>query len=123
MHHLAFSVTMLPAKNIARTLRGDCTEHAVLLAAMMRVHGVESRVVSGLISAEHGYGFVGHAWTEAKIGDDSIPFDSTLTPSEFDVPHIRLANSELRDDVTSGVTLFVPVLDLTGRTEIRVVAD
>ncbi|MEZ6062837.1 MAG: transglutaminase-like domain-containing protein [Planctomycetaceae bacterium] len=123
MQHSAFSTSMVPADEVARTLRGDCTEHAVLLAAMMRVHGIHSRVVSGLVAATRGVGFVGHMWTEARIGDEWVPFDSTLQSSEFDVPHIRLADSELPDDMVSGVTLFIPVLDLAGRAEIHVIRE
>ncbi len=120
MRHSPFSTATIPADQVAQSLRGDCTEHAVLLAALIRVHGIPSRVVSGLVAADHGAGFVGHMWVEAKVGDDWIPFDSTLKSTDFSVPHIRLADSEMPDDMSSSVTLFVPVLDLTGRTTIHV---
>ena len=114
----AFSTVMLPADQIARTLRGDCTEHAILLATLFRVHGIRSRVVSGLIMHPRGIGFIGHAWVEAFIDDQWIPFDSTARSSRFDMTHIRLTDSELPDAVSTGIELFIPLLDLAGRSRI-----
>ncbi len=43
---------------------GDCTEHALLLAALLRKHGIPARIAYGFILTEAG--FIGHAWTEAR---------------------------------------------------------
>ena len=40
---------------------GDCTEHSVLFAALMRAHGVPTRLVAGLYLAPGGY-WVYHMW-------------------------------------------------------------
>ena len=37
------------ASEVARTATGDCSEHALLLAAMLRADGIPSRTASGLI--------------------------------------------------------------------------
>ncbi|UCF99924.1 MAG: lasso peptide biosynthesis protein [Spirochaetaceae bacterium] len=41
---------------------GDCTEHALLLVALLRRAGLPSRMAYGLILTE--VGFIGHAWVE-----------------------------------------------------------
>ena len=40
---------------------GDCTEHSVLFAALMRAHGVPTRLVAGLYLSPGGY-WVYHMW-------------------------------------------------------------
>jgi transglutaminase-like putative cysteine protease len=54
------------ASQVARRREGDCTEHAVLLAALARSFGIPARVVTGmaLVSVEGKIEAVGHAWTE-----------------------------------------------------------
>ena len=48
-----FKVAFAAAGEVARNLSGDCTEHAVLAAAMCRAVGVPSRVVVGLVYVEN----------------------------------------------------------------------
>jgi hypothetical protein len=43
---------------------GDCTEHALLLAALLRKRGIPARIAYGYLLTEAG--FIGHAWTEAR---------------------------------------------------------
>lgn len=40
------------ASEVARTRAGDCTEHAVLLAALLRCRGIPARVCHGLVYVE-----------------------------------------------------------------------
>jgi transglutaminase-like putative cysteine protease len=65
------SVGFATASEVARTRQGDCTEHAVLLAALLRGAGIPSRTVSGLIYADQFAGHEGifgyHMWTQAWI--------------------------------------------------------
>jgi Transglutaminase-like superfamily len=58
------------ASAIARNGAGDCTEHAVLLAALARSVGRPARVVVGvlLVEAEGKVAGFGHAWTEIHDG-------------------------------------------------------
>ncbi len=59
------------ASQVARHRSGDCTEHAVLLAALARSFGLPSKVVHGTVigvPSQSGAGAYGHAWTE--IFDD-----------------------------------------------------
>lgn len=47
---------------------GDCGEHAVLLAALLRAAGIPARVVLGLVYMESGKGYYYHAWVSAYTG-------------------------------------------------------
>jgi hypothetical protein len=100
------------ASEIARTKTGDCTEHAVLLAALLRADNIPSRVVSGLIYVEPGGGapdgnaagvFGYHMWTQALVGDGQVEYwvdlDATLpVGTTFDAAHIALLTSSMSDD-------------------------
>ncbi|WP_177191151.1 transglutaminase domain-containing protein [Luteibacter sp. UNC138MFCol5.1] len=76
-----------------QTRRGDCTEHAVLLAAMGRAIGISTRIVSGLVYMPRYAGasrvFVPHTWVQAWIKDRWVSFDSAI--GRFDATHIALA--------------------------------
>jgi hypothetical protein len=84
------------ALEVARTRRGDCTEYAVLLAALARAQGIPTRVVSGIAYAGRAAGalrvFVPHAWTQAWIDGRWQSFDAAL--GQFDSGHIALATSD-----------------------------
>ncbi|MBN1577700.1 MAG: transglutaminase domain-containing protein [Chitinispirillaceae bacterium] len=47
---------------------GDCGEHAVLLAALLRASGIPARVVMGIIYSVEGEGYFYHAWVMAYAG-------------------------------------------------------
>ena len=47
-----------------RSRRGDCTEHANLLGAALRIAGIPARVTYGAVFAQDLGGWVGHAWVE-----------------------------------------------------------
>jgi hypothetical protein len=72
------SAGYMSAIEIARNRRGDCSEHAILTAAMCRAIGVPSRIVLG--PKGHGNIFRGHAWVEAYISDRWIGLDATSIP-------------------------------------------
>lgn len=70
------------ASQVARRRAGDCTEHAVLLAALARAAHVPARVATGLVLVrEQGrtYAF-GHAWAELRTRDGWVPADGALPP-------------------------------------------
>lgn len=79
-----------------RSRRGDCTEYAVLLAAMGRAQGVPTRVVSGLVYSRYFEGqrhvFVPHVWVHAWTGTGWQSFDAAL--GQFDSTHLAFAVSE-----------------------------
>jgi Transglutaminase-like superfamily len=59
-----------------RTRTGDCTEHANLLAAVLRIAGFPSRVELGMVYAPDFGGWVGHAWNSVYIDDRWVHLDS-----------------------------------------------
>jgi hypothetical protein len=81
------------ALEVARTPEGDCTEHAVLLAALGRALEIPTRVVDGLVYVDHYAGgehvFVPHAWAQAWIDGHWQSFDAALFG--FDSGHIALS--------------------------------
>jgi len=92
------SVGYASAVEVASSKQGDCTEHAVLAAAMCRAVGIPAQVVTGLAyveewrSVENGFG--GHAWTQAYVGDKWIGLDAAFKNAGFggyDAGHIALA--------------------------------
>ncbi len=89
------SVGYASAAEVASSRQGDCTEHAVLTAAMCRAVGIPARVVFGLVYVDEfldrKHVFGGHAWTEARIGDKWIGLDATRAPNGYGVGHIILA--------------------------------
>ncbi|MGB4712050.1 MAG: transglutaminase-like domain-containing protein [Fuerstiella sp.] len=118
----AFSTQILAANQVAKTLRGDCTEHAVFLATLMRINGIPARVATGIAYTNAQLGFSGHMWVEALVNGQWTPFDSTTGLEGFAMTRIKLADSELPDTMESGASLFLPILDLAGRASVRVIS-
>jgi transglutaminase-like putative cysteine protease len=90
-----FSIGYASALQVAESRQGDCSEHAVLTAALCRAAGIPARVVSGLVYTENLAGqknvFGGHAWTEAYIGGVWVGLDATRSPQGYGAGHITLA--------------------------------
>lgn len=120
MKRAPFETSLNTAAEVAQNRRGDCTEHAVLLAALMRIRGVPSRVASGLVPVANGYGFQGHTWVEAKLGNEWVAFDSAAPSNRV---RIKLHHDTLADSFGGGIRLFLPILDLVGRTKISVIRE
>ncbi|MCC7420570.1 MAG: transglutaminase domain-containing protein [Planctomycetaceae bacterium] len=118
-----FSTALASAAEVAQTLEGDCTEHAVLLAAMLRAQGIPSRVAVGLVYVENVQAFGGHMWTEAWLGGHWYPLDATLGQGGIGAGHIRLAESSFAADAPSPVTVFMPLIKVLGRVKIEYVAE
>ena len=116
------SVGFASASETARTKQGDCTEHACLLAAMLRGAGIPSRTVTGLVYADQFAGREGifgfHMWTQAWIADEDerhrwVDLDAAM-PGEvsgFDATHIALATSAMNDGETfNGMVTLLPLM-------------
>lgn len=116
-----FSTVLASAAEVARSLQGDCTEHAVLLAAMLRARGIPSRIVVGLVYIDPLAAFGGHMWTEALLGDRWVPLDATLGQGGTGAAHIKLADASFADSASSPMTAFLPLLHVLGRIEMTVV--
>ena len=93
------TVAFASASEVCRNREGDCSEHAVLLAALGRVVGLPSRVVTGLVyvptfqGADHVFGF--HMWTQFYFAGRWIDFDAAQRESDCNPTHIALGTSSL----------------------------
>ncbi len=110
------------AGEVATSGSGDCTEHSVLLTALLRASDIPARVVTGLIyvaelAGEHDvFGY--HMWTQAWVGDHWLDLDATLEVP-FDAAHIAFGTTALNDD-QSTLTELAKLAALIGRAKIRV---
>lgn len=84
------------ALEIVRKPEGDCTEHAVLVAALGRASGIATRVVSGFAYTPEFAGrqhvFVPHAWTQAFVDWHWRSYDAAL--GRFDAGHLALGTGD-----------------------------
>ena len=87
-----YNVGFASAKETVLSREGDCKEHAMLLAALLRAAGIPSRVAVGVTYAKGQ--FFGHMWTEAFLNDWTA-FDATRTADVVDATHIKLVASAL----------------------------
>ena len=76
--------------------KGDCTEHAVLLAALCRARGIPARVAIGLVYVSAAQGFGYHMWNEVWIDGGWIPLDATIARGGTGAAHLKLADSSLK---------------------------
>jgi hypothetical protein len=110
-------VAFAAASEVARNLSGDCTEHAVLSAAMCRAAGIPSRVVAGLIYVEEQAGFGFHMWNEVYINERWVAVDSSWDQTAVDAVHIKLSESSLEG--VAPFEVLMPVIRVMGKLEIE----
>jgi len=82
---------------------GDCGEHAVLLAALLRNAKIPARVVLGTIYYEPAHAFAGHAWVTAFNGAEWVTADPSF--GKFPAPNDRIPL--MLDDDGRGVFLLI----------------
>jgi transglutaminase-like putative cysteine protease len=105
-----FQVAFAPAGSVAKDLSGDCTEHAVLLAAMCRAAGIPTRCAVGIVYAEPLGGFGPHMWNEVYVNRRWVALDSAFKQSQVDATHIKMLDTSL--DGVSPFEAFMPVLQV-----------
>jgi hypothetical protein len=109
----SLSVGYASASEVAASKKGDCTEFAVLSAAMCRAAGIPAKVVMGVAYVDDfagRSGFGGHAWTQVYTGGKWVGLDSTFKAGGkkgFDAGHIAFAmgNGEPADFFNIATTL------------------
>jgi hypothetical protein len=116
-----FSQAFASAADVANTLEGDCTEHAVLLAALARANGIPARVAIGLVYMPNDEGFGYHMWNELWIDGRWIPLDGTLGLGGIGAGHLKLTDSNLAG--ADGYSSFLPVAQVLGRLKIEVLPE
>jgi hypothetical protein len=126
----SFGVGFATSSEVVRTRRGDCTEHAVLLAALLRAEFIGARVVSGVVyvAGPDGAGVFGyHMWTQARdVEEDKrvwLDLDAAILPANdspgVDATHIALSTSTMADGEM--INSMASLVGLLGRLKIEVV--
>ncbi len=113
-----FSQAFATAAEVAENPTGDCTEHAVLLAALARARGIPARAAVGLVYMQGEQSFGYHMWDEVYVHGRWIPIDATLGQGGIGAAHLKLAHSSLKG--ASAYSSFLPVIRVIGRLKIRV---
>jgi transglutaminase-like putative cysteine protease len=110
------------ASEVARMKAGDCSEHGVLLCAMLRADGIPARVAGGLVYADQFAGteniFGWHMWTQALIDGKWVDFDGTL-PVRYDAVHVLTTADSMAENSLSDA--MSAMIQLIGNLEIEVV--
>lgn len=129
--NVGLGVGMAGSDEVCRTRAGDCTEFAVLLAAMLRAEGIPSRVVCGLVYCDELLGeehiFGPHMWTQAYVErrgrKEWVDVDAALGPGErvFDAGHIAFSTTPLPDD--SGASSFMRLVGFLGSVRVEIVEE
>ncbi len=104
-----YSVGFATASTVAKDREGDCTEHAVLLAALGRARGLPARIVSGLAfepkDATHpdllGY----HMWAQFYLDGQWVDYDAALPELPGPPRRLGLMASDLDNDSLADLTL------------------
>lgn len=109
------------AGEVARSKSGDCSEHAVLMTALARIHKIPSRTVMGLVYTpqvgEHGaFGY--HMWTQVWLKDRWIDMDPTFDEVQVNPSHIAINFSDLSDG--SMIQQVGKIIQLIGQLKITV---
>jgi transglutaminase-like putative cysteine protease len=112
------------ASETAQMQTGDCSEHAVLLCAMLRAEGIPARVAIGLIYVDSFLGrdaiFGWHMWTQALIDGRWVDLDAVLD-TRYHAGHVLTGTSglggggltpELATSITLIGNLRIEVVDM-----------
>jgi transglutaminase-like putative cysteine protease len=86
------SVTVPSAREVLASRRGDCNEHAVLLAALARAAGIPARIIAGAVYANDGFYY--HAWNELWLGA-WVSADAVFDQLPADATHVKLIEGGL----------------------------
>jgi len=88
---------VLSVSNAVETLRnraGDCTEHAVLTAALARAAGIPAQLETGVVYQKGRFYY--HAWNVFRLADWGgwVTADAVMNQLPADVTHLRLVRGE-----------------------------
>ena len=113
-----------PASQVARDLKGDCRQHALLLAALLRAAGLPSRTALGLVyyrrPGEKAM-LAFHMWTEAYIGGKWLALDAVsgrrgVGPTHLAMTHHSWAGTETMEPL-------LPIAQALGKLKVEIVAE
>ena len=108
----------LSALEVAQQKEGDCTEHAVFLAALARARGIPARVAVGLVFRDNAFYY--HMWTEVFVNGCWVGFDATRERGVVTPGYIKLGQDSL--GTADGLGVFLPAMRLVGQIKIECVS-
>jgi hypothetical protein len=109
-----------PAVSTLDSKAGDCTEHSVLLSALLRSIGLPTRIIDGIIvdGTQAGY----HEWVEVFIdGKGFMPVDPTFNAWPAGAERLKLAEGTSHPSEQLQLSLAAARL-LSNKVKLRVVA-
>jgi len=84
------------AGDVIETRRGDCNEHAALVAALCRAAGVPCKAVAGVVHLNGSFYY--HAWNEVYVEEAGragwLPVDAAFGQWPADATHIRFVEGD-----------------------------
>lgn len=89
-----FGTGFASAAEVFENPTGDCSEHAVLLAAVCRAVGIPARAAMGYMYL--GGIFGGHVWVEVWINGKWYAIDGVMGIGRVDPTHITFSDSSLK---------------------------
>ncbi|MSR31725.1 MAG: transglutaminase domain-containing protein [Gemmataceae bacterium] len=120
----ASDIGFATAAQVAKSLRGDCRQHAMLMAAMCRAAGVPARTAIGLVYVEDRQsrkplmGF--HMWTEVFADGAWIGLDATLGEGVVGPGHVKIAHHNWHNQQT--LAPLLPVIRVMGQVKMEVLS-
>lgn len=109
-----FDVGFASALEVCRDRKGDCSEHAVFLAALCRAAGIPCRVSMGVLYLGGIWG--GHAWNEVWIDGEWYALDATIGKGSADPLRLSFASMDMQD----GDDGFAALMKNLGKVDVRV---
>ncbi len=109
----------ITALECLQEMRGDCTEHAILLAALGRAVGLPTKLCTGLAYIGGSFGY--HAWTEVYVGR-WVEMDPSWGEMTADAGHLLVYSSSLdeasyaRASLATGRTIGAITIEVRGYT-------
>ncbi len=98
------------SRAVMRDMQGDCSEAAVLTAALLRACGIPARVALGFATLRRGV-FIGHAWAEAFLDGAWIGVDPALREFPAGANRLMLLRMDGSEDMqVAASNLLIRVL-------------
>ena len=123
MKRMIFTEAMATADHVARTLSGDCTEYAMLAAAMCRAEGLPSRTAIGAVyhldKGQPKLAF--HMWTEVLVRGQWLALDATLGRGSVGAAHVKITDHSWHE--VRSMTPLLPVMRvMSGKPRMQVIS-
>ena len=111
-----YSQAFATAAEVIESGSGDCTEHAVLLAALCRARKIPARLAIGLVYIDQAFYY--HMWTEVHVDGRWIALDATRAQGGVGAAHLKMAHSNFKK--ASALSAFLPVMQVIGKLQIEI---